>query len=104
MSQSKSQHDGMPDGLPESLFDQLRHDLMNPLATIRGRAQLLARAVDRSLGMDEDERVRLLRGLAVIDQAVMVAVEVLDDAESRHDKQQEAPDRENGQEAYGNAG
>lgn len=91
MSQSKSQHDGMSDGLPESLFDQLRHDLMNPLATIRGRAQLLARAVDRSLGIDEDERVRLLRGLAAIDQAVVAAVEVLDDAEFRQNNQQRAP-------------
>ena len=77
MSKSNDQHHGLPaDG-----FALLRHDLMNPLATIRGRAQLLTRAVERSAGMDEDERARLLRGLAAIDQAVIAAVEVLDQAE-----------------------
>lgn len=77
MSDTESKHDGWP---PES-FEQLRHDLLNPLATIRGRAQLLTRAVERSITIDNDERVRLLRGLAAIDQAVFAAVEVLDKAD-----------------------
>ncbi|MFN8664612.1 MAG: hypothetical protein U0075_22225 [Thermomicrobiales bacterium] len=81
MSQSKNQHDG----LTADSFEQLRHDLMNPLATIRGRAQLLSRAVDRSTGIDDDERARLLRGLAAIDQAVFAAVEVLDRADPHRD-------------------
>jgi nitrogen-specific signal transduction histidine kinase len=81
MSQSNNQQDW----LPADSFEQLRHDLMNPLATIRGRAQLLTRAVDRSTGIDDGERARLLRGLAAIDQAVIAAVEVLDQAESRLD-------------------
>ena len=65
-------------------FDQLRHDLMNPLASIRGRAQLLTRAVERSTAISADERTRLLRGLAAIDQAVLAAVEVLDQAETQN--------------------
>lgn len=79
MSQSKNQHHG----LQADSFDQLRHDLMNPLTTIRGRAQLLARAVDRSTGIDDAERTRLIRGLAAIEKAVMAAVEVLDHADAR---------------------
>lgn len=62
-------------------FGDLRHDLMNPLATIRGRAQLLTRAIERSTTIDESERARLLRGLAAIELAVLTAVDVLDGAE-----------------------
>lgn len=74
-----------PAHLPAGSFDQLRHDLMNPLATIRGRAQLLARAVTRSTAIDEEERARLLRGLVAIDQAVRVAVDVLGQADTSAD-------------------
>lgn len=88
MSQSKNQQDG----LQADSFEQLRHDLMNPLATIRGRAQLLSRAVDRSIGIDDDERTRLLRGLAAIDQAVNAAVEVLDKSETGFDHSREPVD------------
>ena len=90
MSQSKNQHDG----LQADSFEQLRHDLMNPLATIRGRAQLLTRAVDRSTGIDEAERARLLRGLAAIDQAVVAAVGVLDQAESELDHSKKDAERQ----------
>ena len=89
MSQSNNQHGGL---LADS-FDQLRHDLMNPLATIRGRAQLLSRALERSAGIDGDERARLLRGLAAIDRAVIAAVEVLDHADPRKDGPQAPIDR-----------
>ncbi|MFT4037210.1 MAG: hypothetical protein QM692_03445 [Thermomicrobiales bacterium] len=68
-------------------FGDLRHDLMNPLATIRGRAQLLVRAIERSNTIDDDERTRLLRGLAAIELAVLTAVNVLEDAESQHEAQ-----------------
>lgn len=81
MPKTNTQHDG----LPADSFDQLRHDLLNPLATIRGRAQLLSRAVERSATINDDERARLLRGLAAIDQAVHSAVEVLDRAEAFQD-------------------
>ncbi len=84
MSKSNNQHHG----LPADAFDLLRHDLLNPLATIRGRAQLLTRAVARSAGIDEDERARLLRGLAAIELAVIAAVEVLDRAEPLQDSPQ----------------
>jgi nitrogen-specific signal transduction histidine kinase len=84
MSQSKNQQNGMP----ADSFEQLRHDLLNPLATIRGRAQLLSRAVERSTAIDDNERARLLRGLAAIDQAVFAAVEVLDHADPRQDSSQ----------------
>jgi nitrogen-specific signal transduction histidine kinase len=85
MSQTNTQHHG----LPADAFDQLRHDLLNPLATIRGRAQLLTRAVGRSSALDDEERARLLRGLAAIDEAVNAAVEVLDRAEPREDPRQD---------------
>ena len=71
--------------LPADSFDELRHDILNPLATIRGRAQLLIRAIERSISLEEDERARLLRGLAAIDQAVLTLVEVLDRAEACQD-------------------
>lgn len=89
MPHSEDQQDGpLADG-----FDTLRHDLMNPLTTIRGRAQLLTRAVERSLGLDDDERVRLLRGLAAIDHAVIAAVGVLDHAESHQEGQASTRER-----------
>lgn len=84
MSQTNTQDHG----LPADSYDQLRHDLVNPLATIRGRAQLLTRAVNRSTGVDDSERERLLRGLAAIEQAVVAAVEVLDQAVPREDNPQ----------------
>jgi len=77
-------------GLPAEDFDQLRHDLLNPLATIRGPRQLLSRAVGRSTDIGDDERARLLRGLAAIDQAVITAVEVLDHADPRRDDGKDA--------------
>ncbi len=89
MPQSNNQHDGL---LADS-FEQLRHDLMNPLATIRGRAQLLSRALERSAGIDGDERARLLRGLATIDRAVIAAVEILDHAGPREDGLKAGDDR-----------
>lgn len=88
MSKANDQHHG----LPADAFDLLRHDLMNPLATIRGRAQLLTRTVGRSAGIDADERTRLLRGLAAIEQAVIAAVEVLDHADSLRDSPQASND------------
>lgn len=82
MSRTNEQHQD----LPAVAFDELRHDLLNPLATIRGRAQLLIRAVERSISLEDDERARLLRGLAAIDQAVLTLVEVLDRAEACQDR------------------
>jgi nitrogen-specific signal transduction histidine kinase len=88
MSKSNEQHHG----LPADSLALLRHDLLNPLATIRGRAQLLTRAVERSASIDDDERTRLLRGLAAIELAVVAAVEVLDQAESLQDSTQGSND------------
>ncbi|MEZ4563203.1 MAG: hypothetical protein R2853_10730 [Thermomicrobiales bacterium] len=88
MSNVNTQHHG----LPADAFDQLRHDLLNPLATIRGRAQLMRRAVDRSVSISDDDRTRLLRGLAAIEQAVLAAVEVLDRTGSDPESPQPAGD------------
>lgn len=87
-----SESENKQGGLPAESFEQLRHDLLNPLATIRGRAQLLSRAVERSSDIGDDERARLLRGLAAIDQAVFSAVEVLDHADPRRDAGNDAPE------------
>ena len=52
--------------------DRLQHDLISPLTTISGRAQLLARMIRRSATLTEPERSTLLNGLATIEAAVRV--------------------------------
>jgi signal transduction histidine kinase len=69
---------GAQDGYPLNAFDQLRHDLKSPLTTIYGRAQLMTRAVQRSPSMSEEERAKLLAGLAVIESSVQRLVSVID--------------------------
>ena len=62
--------DTPPDGSPDPL-DLLRHDgLKTPLVTIHDRAQLLARRIQRSPSLADEERVRLLAGLTSIVVAV----------------------------------
>lgn len=65
----------------ETDFDQLCHDLKNPLMVIRGRAQLVERAVQRTAELPEAERMRILNGLAAIDAAVVHIVKMIDDAD-----------------------
>jgi nitrogen-specific signal transduction histidine kinase len=77
----------MPDSSPTSLmmcegdFDQLCHDLKNPLMVIRGRAQLVERAIQRTTELPDAERVRILNSLAVLDDAVVRIVEMIDDSD-----------------------
>ena len=62
--------DTPPDGSPDPL-DLLRHDgLKTPLVTIHSRAQLLARSIQRSPSLADEERVRMLAGLTSIVVAV----------------------------------
>jgi len=63
---------------PLDPLDQLRHDLRSPLTTIRGRAYLLARAVRRAPSLTEDERARMLAGVAAIETAVAIMVMVIE--------------------------
>jgi len=63
---------------PIDPLDRLRHDLRSPLTTIGGRAYLLARAVRRAPSLSEDERTRLLAGVATIEAAVAEMVVVID--------------------------
>lgn len=65
-------------GSPLDPLDELRHELKTPLTTIRGRAHLLARAVRRAPSLTDEERTRMLDGLASIDTAVMAMVAVID--------------------------
>ena len=63
-------------------LDRLRHDLRSPLTTIRGRAYLLARAVRRAPSLTEEERTRMLAGVAAIEAAVaamVIVIEGIDD-------------------------
>src|SRR5215213_2530223 len=60
-------------------FDQLRHDLKSPLTVIHARSQLLSRSVLRSPSLTEEERGRMLNGLAVIEAAVLAMVNRIDD-------------------------
>ena len=63
---------------PLDPLDRLRHDLRSPLTTIRGRAYLLARAVRRAPSLTEEERERMLAGVASIEAAVMTMVAVIE--------------------------
>ena len=55
------------------------HDLKNPLMVIRGRAQLVERAILRSTALPEAERAHVLHSLAAIEEAVVGIVEMIDD-------------------------
>ncbi|MDF2759094.1 MAG: hypothetical protein K0R44_2863 [Thermomicrobiales bacterium] len=65
-------------GRPLDARDRLRHDLKSPLTTIRGRAYLLARAVRRAPSLTDEERSRMLAGVAAIEAAVAAMVVVID--------------------------
>ena len=75
--------DTPPDGAHDPL-DQLRHDLKTPLTAIHGRAQLLARSIQRSSSLDDDERMRLLAGLTSIAVAVQEMVTLIDGMRDEH--------------------
>ena len=66
------------DGRLHDPRDQLRHDLNHTLTTIRGRAYLMARAVRRAPSLTDEERMRMLDGVAAIETAVAVMVDVID--------------------------
>ena len=67
------------DGHPQlNPCDQLRHDLKTPLTTISGHAQLLRRVVRRAPSLPDDERVRMLEGLALIEATVRAMVTTID--------------------------
>lgn len=76
----------MPDSSPTPLnwreagFDQMCHDLKNPLMVIRGRAQLVERAILRSTALPAAERAHVLHSLAAIEAAVLGIVEMIDAA------------------------
>jgi signal transduction histidine kinase len=69
---------------PLDPLDQLRHDLRSPLTTIRGRAYLLARAVRRAPSLSEEERTRMLAGVAAIETAVAAMVTVIEGIDGEH--------------------
>ena len=73
---------------PHDPLDRLRHDLRSPLTTIRGRAYLLARAVRRAPSLTEEERARMLAGVAAIETAVATMVAVIEEL----DGDRSAPD------------
>jgi hypothetical protein len=58
--------------------DELQHDLISPPAMISGRAQLLARMLQRSSSLTEAERSTLLSGLSTIEAAVRSLVTRID--------------------------
>ena len=66
-----------PDGAYDPI-DQVQHELKTPLTTIQLRAHLLARTVQRSPSISEEERVKLLAGLTSIVGAVQEMVTVID--------------------------
>ena len=72
-------------GRPLDPLDRLRHDLRSPLTTIRGRAYLLARAVRRAPSLSDDERTRMLAGVAAIEAAVATMVVVIEGIDGDHD-------------------
>lgn len=79
---------------PLDPLDRLRHDLRSPLTTIRGRAYLLARAVRRAPSLSDDERTRMLAGVAAIEAAVTAMVVVIDGIDGDRDSAtSQDPDR-----------
>jgi signal transduction histidine kinase len=80
----------MPDSSRTSLrwreagFDELCHDLKNPLMVIRGRAQLVERAIMRSRELPDADRARILHSLAAIDAAVVGIVGLIDNTSPSH--------------------
>ena len=70
--------DDSPDGFVYDAADQVHHDLLSPLTTIRGRAYLLARAVQRAPSLTEDERSQMLVGVQAIETAVVAMISVID--------------------------
>lgn len=68
----------------EAGFAQMCHDLNNPLTVIRGRAQLVERAILRSTTLPEAERAHILHSLAAIEAAVLGIVEMIDDTDPSH--------------------
>ena len=79
---------------PLDPLDRLRHDLRSPLTTIRGRAYLLARAVRRAPSLSDDERTRMLAGVAAIEAAVAAMVVVIDGIDGDRDSAtSQDPDR-----------
>jgi K+-sensing histidine kinase KdpD len=74
--------DTSPDGAYDA-HDQLRHDLKTPLTTILARAHLLARGVQRSPSLSEEERGKMLAGLTSIAEAVQQLVTVIDGMQPR---------------------
>jgi hypothetical protein len=70
--------DDAPDGIVYDAADQLRHDLLTPVSIISARAQLLARDIRRSPVLNEEERARLLEGVAAIQTALQTMCAVID--------------------------
>ena len=70
--------DAAPDVLRHDALDQLRHDLKSPLIIIHGRAQLLARGIRRAPTLSEEERMRMLDGVATIEAMVLGMVTLID--------------------------
>jgi signal transduction histidine kinase len=71
---------------------RLRHDLKSPLTIISGRAQLLARAIQRSPSLAEGDREKLLSSLTEIEVAVQRLVIVIDGLEpQRSARHHDAP-------------
>jgi signal transduction histidine kinase len=72
---------------PQSCYNEslrlFRHEVKTPLTTIYGRAQLLARAVNRSSSLTTEEQRTLLEGLATIEAAVREAVLAVDGLQRR---------------------
>lgn len=68
----------------EAGFDQLCHDVKNPLMVIRGRAQLVDRAIRRSSDLPEADRAHILQSLAAIEEAVMGIVAMIDETSPSH--------------------
>jgi signal transduction histidine kinase len=70
--------DASPDGIVYDPLDQLCHDLKTPLTTISGRTYLLARSVRRSSSQSDDERTRMLDGMATIEAMVLAMVALIE--------------------------
>ena len=70
--------DDIPDGSVYDAADQLKHDLKTPLTTIYSRAYLLGRAARRAPSLTDEERGKMLEGVAAIETAVRTMSALID--------------------------
>ncbi len=81
-----------PNGSDPDPVHHLRHGLKTPLCVVLARAQLLARGVRGSPSLGDEERAKMLHGLATIEASVHTMVTLIDGKDGPGDNGRREPD------------